>query len=290
MQSMTGMGTAEARAKGVTIRAEMRSVNHRFLDLALRAPSSLNAFEPWIRDRVASILQRGRISLNLEMELSSGRSEIVVNEEFVSAYLKAARGLARRHGLPGEIDIAHIAALPETFSLIEKSVPATQLKKLVEEAVNGALDKLEAMRTKEGRALVRQLRSRLKKLKQHLKRVQSRAEDLPSRTRTRLEERLAASGAREVVDPQRLAQEIVLMVEKSTITEEMERLASHIEQFDDTLSAPDAESKRLGFLLQEMHREVNTMGSKVSDLHITDQVVRMKGEIENMREQVQNLE
>ncbi len=290
MQSMTGMGAAEARTKGVTIRAEMRSVNHRFLDLALRAPSSLTSFEPWIRDRVASILQRGRITLNLEIELSSGRSEIVVNEEFVSAYLKAARGLARRHGLPGEIDIAHIADLPETFSVTERSVPAKQLKKLVEEAVNGALNKLEAMRVKEGRALVRQLRLRLKKLKQHLKKVQNRAEDLPSRTRTRLEERLAASGAREVVDPQRLAQEIVLLVEKSTITEEMERLASHIEQFDDTLSAPDAQSKRLGFLLQEMHREVNTMGSKVSDLHITDQVVRMKGEIENMREQVQNLE
>jgi len=268
----------------------MRSVNHRFLDLALRAPSSLTAFEPWIRDRVASILQRGRITLNLEMELSSGRSEIVVNEEFVSAYLKAARGLARRHGLPGEIDIAHIADLPETFSVTERSVPAKQLKKLVEEAVNGALNKLESMRGKEGRALVRQLRSRLKRLKQHLKKVQDRAEDLPSRTRTRLEERLAASGAREVVDPQRLAQEIVLLVEKSTITEEMERLASHIAQFGDTLSAPDAQSKRLGFLLQEMHREVNTMGSKVSDLHITDQVVRMKGEIENMREQVQNLE
>jgi uncharacterized protein (TIGR00255 family) len=250
----------------------------------------LTAFEPWIRDRVGSILQRGRITLNLEMELSSGRSEIVVNEEFVSAYLKAARRLARRHGLPGEIDIAHIATLPETFSVKERSVPAKQLKGLLEEAVNGALGKLEAMREKEGRALVRQLRSRLKKLKQHLKKVQNRAEDLPSRIKSRLEDRLNASGAREVVDPQRLAQEIVLLVEKSTITEEMERLASHIEQFDDTLSANDAESKRLGFLLQEMHREVNTMGSKVTDLHITDQVVRMKGEIENMREQVQNLE
>jgi len=290
MHSMTGMGAAEARAQGVTIRAEMRSVNHRFLDLALRAPSSLATFEPWIRDRVSTILQRGRITLNLEMELSSGRSEVVVNEEFVTAYLKAARKLARHHGLKGEIDISHIASLPETFSLTEKSVPAKRLKTLVEEAVNGALVKLQAMRAKEGRALSRQLKARLKQLRLHLKKVQERAEDLPTRLQTRLQERLAAIGAREAVDPQRLAQEVVLLVEKSTITEEMERLASHIDQFEETLAGEGAESKRLGFLLQEMHREVNTMGSKVTDLSITDRVVRMKGEIENMREQIQNLE
>ena len=167
MHSMTGIGAAEARAQGVIIRAELRSVNHRFLDLVLRAPSRLSAYEPWIRDRVASILQRGRITLNLEMELSSGRSEVIVNEEFVTAYLKASRRLARMHGLSGEIDISHIASLSDTFSVTERSIPAKRLKALVVEVVDKALAKLDAMRAKEGHALVRQLRARLKNLRSH---------------------------------------------------------------------------------------------------------------------------
>jgi uncharacterized protein (TIGR00255 family) len=290
MHSMTGMGTAEAKAQGVVVRVEMRSVNHRFLDLALRAPSRLGVFEPWIRERVASVVQRGRITLNLDLELAASRSEVTVNEEFVESYLKAVRKLARRHRLSGEIDIAHVASLPDTFTISERSVPAKLLKSLVGEAVDGALHKLDTMRAKEGRALVRKLSSRLKNLKSHLKSVESAAQDLPSQQRRRLEERLAGSGARDAVDPQRLAQEIVLLVERATITEETERLASHIAQFEDTLHGDGEGAKRLGFLLQEMHREVNTMGSKSTDLSITDRVVRMKGELEDMREQIQNLE
>lgn len=290
MRSMTGMGAVAVKGEGVTLRVEMRSVNHRFFDLSLRAPSRLSAYEPLIRDRVVARLARGRVTVSLELDLDQRHGEVMVDEEFVASYLKAARRLARRQKLPGEIDIAHVVNLPEAFIVRERGIPEKVLKALVVEAVDKALDRLDTMRVKEGRALVRELRRRCKALSGHRRIVQERARDLPAQLRTRLEDRLSEVGARDVVDPQRLAQEVVLLAEKATITEEIERLGSHLEQFEETLSAQEPGAKRLGFLLQEMHREVNTMGSKSSDLTITDRVVRMKEEIENMREQIQNLE
>jgi uncharacterized protein (TIGR00255 family) len=287
---MTGMGSGVASAKGATVRVELRSVNHRFLDLALRAPSSLNAYEPLVRERIAAALSRGRVTVNLDMETEAGRVEVVVDDEFVSAYLEAARAMARKHGLGGEIQVAQIAALPEAFRVQERSLPEKTLKSLVQKSLDDALQELDRMRQKEGAALVRELKKRTKAIGTHLSVVRTKAAQQPVDLRRRLEDRLQAAGAREMVDPQRLAQELVMLVEKATITEEIERLGSHLEQFGETLAGDGPGAKRLGFLLQEMHREVNTIGSKSADLGITDRVIRMKEEIENMREQIQNLE
>jgi len=287
---MTGMGSGAATAKGVTIRAELRSVNHRFLDLALRAPSSLNSYEPLVRERVGAALSRGRVTVSLDLEAEKGHHELLVDHEFVTAYLKAARAMARKHGLSGDIELEHIASLPEAFRVQERSVPEKTLKGLVQKALDAALVELDTMRAKEGRALVRELKKRTKAIASHLKTVKGKAARQPEELRRRLEERLASAGAKESVDPQRLSQEIVLLAEKATITEEIERLSSHLVQFEETLSADAPGAKRMGFLLQEMHREINTIGSKSTDLQITDSVIRMKEEVENIREQIQNLE
>ena len=290
MRSMTGMGAGRARDGGVTVHAEIRSVNHRFLDLALRCPSSLSRFEPVVRERVAKALDRGRVTASLELERGAGAVRVVVDEEHLTAYLEAARAMALRHKLPGELDLAHVASLPEVFRVEEDAVDEKVLEGLIGRAVDQALERLDAMRSREGKALAKELRRRCAALSRHRKAVARHADELPALMRKRLEDRLAALGAKDAVEPQRLAQEVVLMAEKSTITEEMERLASHLEQFEETLQAEGPAAKRLGFLLQEMHREVNTIGSKSSLLVITDEVVRMKEEIENMREQIQNLE
>ncbi len=290
MRSMTGMGSGSAKVKGLTVRVELRSVNHRFLDLALRTPTSLNIYEPLVRERIAGALSRGRVTVNLDLEAEAGHHEIVVNEDYIDAYLKAARAMARRHALGGELDLAHVASLPDAFQVRERSVPEKALKGLVQKALNGALLELDSMRQKEGRALVRELKKRSRAIATHLKGIKSSASRQPMELRRRLEDRIQAAGAKDVVDPQRLAQELVLLAEKATITEEIERLDSHLVQFNDTLGGDGPAAKRLGFLLQEMHREVNTIGSKSTDLGITDRVIRMKEEVENIREQIQNLE
>jgi len=290
MRSMTGMGAASARAEGAVLKVEIRSVNHRFFDFSLRAPSNLTLYEPMIRDRVAARLRRGRVTLSVDLDLKQRHGEVTVDDEYVASFLKAARRLARKHKLEGTIDVAQVVSLPEALIVRERGIGEKVLQRLVVDAVDKALDRLDAMRVKEGRALVRELRKRCRSLASHRRAVARKARTLPAELRRRLEDRLAEVDARAVVDPQRLAQEVVLLAEKATITEEIERLGSHLAQFEETLSADGPGAKRLGFLLQEMHREVNTMGSKSNDIAITDRVVRMKEEIENMREQIQNLE
>ncbi len=290
MRSMTGMGAATVKGDGAVVKVEIRSVNHRFFDLSVRAPSRLGVYESLIRERVAARLHRGRVTLSVELDLQRRHGEVIVDEEYVASFLRAARRLARRHGLPGEIEIAQVVSLPEVFTVRERSLPERTMRKLLLQAVDEALDRLDAMRAKEGRALVRELRRRCKAVSAHRKVLIHRTRNLPARLRRRLQQRLAEVGAQDVVDPQRLAQEVVLLAEKATVSEEIERLGSHLTQFEETLDADGPGAKRLGFLLQEMHREVNTIGSKSSELPITDRVVRMKEEIENMREQIQNLE
>ena len=220
MRSMTGMGAATVKGDGAVVKVEIRSVNHRFFDLSVRAPSRLGVYESLIRERVAARLHRGRVTLSVELDLQRRHGEVIVDEEYVASFLRAARRLARRHGLPGEIEIAQVVSLPEVFTVRERSLPERTMRKLLLQAVDEALDRLDAMRAKEGRALVRELRRRCKAVSAHRKVLIHRTRNLPARLRRRLQQRLAEVGAQDVVDPQRLAQEVVLLAEKATVSEE----------------------------------------------------------------------
>jgi uncharacterized protein (TIGR00255 family) len=284
------MGAGSARRDGVTLRADVRSVNHRFLEVVLRAPLGLAAFEGAVRERIGKAIERGRVSVTLEMDQAGGSVEVVVNEEFVRAYAKAVRGVARKHRLAGEVDLGQVMSRPEALSVRERVLPEKQLAALLDEALEAALKKFDAMREREGKALAKQLSKRCATLREWLREVEKQAALVPREAQRKLQERLARLGAADAVDPQRLAAEVALMADRSTISEECERLESHLQQFDETIAAPGPGAKRLGFLLQEMHREVNTMGSKSTSLAITNLVVRMKEELENLREQIANLE
>jgi uncharacterized protein (TIGR00255 family) len=290
MRSMTGMGSASVRRDGVTLRADVRSVNHRFLEVVLRAPLGLTAFEAQVRERVAHAIERGRVSVTLDMEHAGGSMEVKVNDPFVSAFVQAARSLARRHHLHGELEVAQVMARPEVIVTRERVLPERELSALLDQTLQLALTKFDAMREREGKALAKQLRKRITSLHRYLREVERHAAQVPREAQRKLQERLARLGAADSVDPTRLAAEVALLADRSTISEECERLASHLQQFDETIRAGGPAAKRLGFLLQEMHREVNTMGSKSSSLAITNAVVRMKEELENLREQIANLE
>lgn len=290
MRSMTGLGVGSARGGGCVLRTEIRSVNHRFLDLSLRLPQQLSDAEPAIRELLSEAIDRGRVTLSVELERGRDAVELHVNEAFVESYVKSARRLAKRHGLSKEIDVDRVLALPEAISIRERDLPAKLLHELLDKSVRQALKRFQSMREKEGKALRLELSRRVATLEKETRSIKKHAGEVPKEIRRRMEDRIRSLGAQDAVDPSRLAAEVAILVDRASITEEIERLGSHTVQFRESLDAKEPVAKRLGFLLQEMHREVNTTGSKSNHLGITRSVLRMKEELESLREQIQNLE
>ena len=290
MRSMTGIGHATAREGKLALTLEIRSVNHRFLDLAFRVPSAFSEFEPLVRDRLQAEIDRGRVTVNFDFEQRQPQLEVRFHEPFVEAFVKEARRVARKHGLQDDLSVKDLAGMTEAFVVREKEIPQKLRRGLLDQALDKALQNFQRMRETEGRKLGKDLASGLKKIEVQMKVVRKHADSIAGDVERRLKERLERAGAADVVDPQRLAAEVALLADKATIREEIERMDSHLAQFHDALKEKGPVSKRLGFLLQEMHREVNTTGSKSNDLRVTDAVVRMKEQLENLREQIANVE
>jgi len=287
---MTGIGHGRAHDGTNELRVEIRSVNHRFLDVVMRLPDAFASFETEIRQRLQEVVDRGRLSVTLEFEQTTPQLEVTFHEPFVKAFVVEARRIARAHGVRDDLSVSDLAQIDRAFVVREKDLPEEILRPLLDRAFDQALDDYQTMRAAEGAKLRDDLSARVDRIERHVQAVSERAQEVPAELRRRLEERLERMGAKDQVDPQRLAAEVVLLVDKATVHEELERMESHLSQFRETIAGEGPTAKRLGFLLQEMHREVNTTGSKSSDLTITDAVVRMKEEIENIREQIQNLE
>jgi uncharacterized protein (TIGR00255 family) len=286
------MGSALIRREGVQVHVDIRSVNHRFLDIVFRLPAELADREALLREKIAAAIERGRISVGVDIEGNGAQRgvELSVDEAYVAAYVETARRLAQKHKLKGEIELDRVLALPDVTKLRKRELPAKLLHQLLEEAFAKALGQFQAMRDKEGATLAKALHKRLKTIELERKKAVQLAAEVPREIQRRLKERLAKLGASEAVDASRLAAEVALLADRASISEELERLASHIEQFDACLRTPGPTAKRMGFLLQEMHREVNTTGSKSTHLPITASVLRMKEELESLREQIANLE
>jgi uncharacterized protein (TIGR00255 family) len=299
LRSMTGFGVAEVAGPGYKLTAELRSVNHRFLDIALRLPRALQSFEDEIKSRLRDRIDRGRLSLTFTFEAQPGLEDIQLNEPLVNAYARAGLEVAARLGLetgfgrdPAAVGplIAAILAQPEVLNRSVKSLDEDTLRSSIFECIDSVVAQANEMKEREGRTLGDDLGRRIALIAECLERVLERAPRVPQEAKANLEARLRKLLDGADVDPQRLAQETALLADRSDITEECVRLASHLAQFRDTMRSKEQGARRLGFLLQEMHREVNTIGSKTAQLEITHEVLRMKEEIEKLREQVQNLE
>lgn len=290
MRSMTGIGIGQAHQGQTSVRVEIRSVNNRFLDLSFRLPSALADFESGLREKVQAAVTRARVTVNVELERGQDEVDVRFNEPFIKAFLESAREIASRHGIDADLDLADLLGLESTFTIRETEFPHEVAEQLLNQAFDRALQGYTAMREAEGAKLRDDLLRRLASIEDNLQVVRGRADEVPAELRRKLEQRLERSGANDAVDPQRLAAEVALLADRATVSEEIERMESHVAQFRETATAGEAGAKRLGFLLQEMHREVNTTGSKSTDLPITGAVVRMKEELENLREQIQNLE
>lgn len=292
MRSMTGYGTAVADTAAGRFTVEVRSVNHRFSEVAVRTPRDLAVLEDRLRAAVQRVVQRGRVELTVAREPAGRRPRTVrADLDLAAGYVSAARELAAAMGLAGEVTLAMVAAFPDVIRVEEAREDAEALWTALQPAVEAALAGLVAMRTAEGERLRADALRRLERLEALVAVVAGRADRVVEEWRARLRQRLREALGEVPLDEGRLAAEVALLAERADISEELVRLRSHLGQARELVSAgAGAVGRRLEFLLQEMGRETNTIGSKAGDLEIARAVIEMKSELESLREQVQNVE
>lgn len=294
IKSMTGFASLTREGETATVTVTLKGVNHRFLDLQLRAPSSLAAIEPRLRALVQQRIARGRVEL--AVALQSRRQPVMdveVNDAIVEA-LSAALDRARERGLiSGPLAPGDVLRFPQAVSVRERAESAEDdgsVGPLVEGAVAEALDEFDGMRAREGAHLRADLDARRAMLGEMFERGAAAAAEGAETLRVRLHERIRELQADAGVDDMAIAQEIVRFANRSDITEETVRFRAHLEHWRALSDAPEPCGRKLDFLLQEMNREVNTFGSKAEGAGVTELVVGLKAELEKMREQVQNVE
>jgi len=293
---MTGYAQAHAVESGWSLRVSVRSVNHRFLDLHLRVPEGFEPLEPRIRQMVRARIHRGHLDVTLFHDLA-GPAAVGVNEDIAGAYVQAVNALRKQFGIQAEPDLASILRLPGVIGSPAASLDE-QLERLeivASRCLSEALDKLNRMREAEANHLREEMAGRLRTIASDAAKVQAIAERARPAFARRLEQRLRELLGDAQLDPGRVAQEAAIAAERSDVSEELSRLASHVRQFQSLLSGASDVGKKLDFLLQEMQREANTLlsktpGNEAEGLEITRLALEIKSEIEKLREQVQNIE
>lgn len=295
VRSMTGYGAAEVEAQTGRWWVEVRSTNHRFLEVVVRLPRDLGALEDRVRAAVAGRVRRGRVEVLVREEATGRARSVTVDTELARQYAQALETLRRELGIQDSLNLAALLALPEVVRLEEVRPDVELAWQALRTGLDQALDSLVRMREAEGAHLAEDLAARVARVEEWVEEVSRRAEELPRVYAQRLRERVAelvrALGVERPPDEARLAMEVAAFAERCDVREELVRLRSHLHQARALLHASDgAVGRKLEFLLQEMQREVNTVGSKAGDLDVTRAVLEMKSELEAIREQVQNVE
>ncbi|MBQ8137146.1 MAG: YicC family protein [Clostridia bacterium] len=290
MMSMTGYGNAAREQEGRRVLVEIRTVNHRFLDLAFRMPRNLLWMEDALRKEISATLERGHADVYVTYENHrSDAKRANVDTALANQYRNAAKALSEALDVRDDTGTAFYAALPDVIVLESADEDQEAVSALLLDALKEAEGKLVEMRKREGEALKTDLSVHLGLLEGLVQQISAVAPEVPALYRERLLKRLAELQIADP-DPQRIAQETAMMADRCAIDEELSRLGSHIAQMRTAFEAAQPMGKRLDFLIQELNREVNTIGSKAGDARITKWVVEAKNEIEKMREQVQNVE
>ena len=290
LHSMTAFGRGEAGADGYRFTIELRTLNHRFCDVRIKLPRKYSDFEEDIKKRVSSKFSRGRIEVSVLADDTLDKVQhLTVDTELAKTYKRLLLILQEELGLQGDLRLESLLNFRDLFAFQEDEESREKAWSVVETALDQAVSGCLLMRQEEGEAIARDLSGRLNQLEVLTGEVETRAPLVVDDARDRLQKRIQDLLETEL-DETRLAQEVAFFAEKSDITEEVVRLQSHIQQFRDLLEASGPRGRQLEFLLQEMHREVNTIGSKANDLEIAQKVIQMKTELERFREQIQNVE
>lgn len=290
IKSMTGFGRGKYENEGRTYTVEIKSVNHKYSDINVRLPRFLNSVEDKIRKRVAEVISRGKIDIFVSFEnYSSQGTTIRINKELAKEYIKELKSLAEEADLRFDLSVIDVSKFPEILKLEDEDNDEL-IGQEVMIALDDALEKFVSMREVEGQKLVEDIERRIYLIQDKVNEVtkfsSTLVEEYMARLQTRVNELLAPG----TVDEARLMQEIVIFSDKSSIEEELTRLKSHISQFLELIKQSSPIGKKIDFLIQEINREVNTIGSKANSLDITNKVIEIKTEVENIREQIQNIE
>ncbi len=293
IKSMTAYGRGECRQDDSLYIVEIRSVNHRYRDIVLRMPKSILVLEKDLKSLISSRIRRGRIEVFIEMKNEGGAVpyELELNKPLAQSYFGIFDQMTKQFGLDQEIMLDSIFKMKDVIISKPAAIDLDATRQGIQEALTQALDPLDGMRCREGEAIEADFLLRLELLEQYLEGVEKRAPDLVAEYRSRLKANIDLMLKDVAADEGRIAQEVAFIAEKSDITEEIVRIRSHLTQFREYLSMnEDTVGRRLDFLIQELNREVNTIGSKTSDSLAAINVVEMKAELEKLREQVQNVE
>lgn len=291
IESMTGFGSGEATHKGISYTVELRSVNNRFLEISSRVPRSLQQRENEVRDIVRTKIARGKVTVNATKDDGSDNEvAISVDKDRTKSIYAILTQLRKTAKIKEPVKLEHLLHFSEIFTT-QESVDEESEWTVFKQALTAAVDNLKTMRMKEGAELARDMKERIEKIDATLNTVASLSTQRIPEERKRLQERIAAMlDDKSIVDNQRLELEIALLSDRLDVTEECVRFRSHNKFFLEALRSKESEGRKLNFLIQEMNREANTIGSKCNDVTIAHLVVGMKEELEKIREQLQNIE
>jgi uncharacterized protein (TIGR00255 family) len=287
---MTGYGAASGQAGNCRLNVEVRSVNQRFMDLKLNVPREYGPFEPDLRRTVTNAIERGRVEVHVSRTLPPRSSGIALQKEVAAAYIKGWKQLQKEFGLKGPIELSLLASRNDLFATAEPAADVAAEVGEVQKLLAKALAAHRKEREREGAHLRKDMQDRVKRLRATLKSLEKEAARVAPRLKAKLEKRLADLLGGSALDPTRLVQEAAVLADRCDVHEELVRLGSHLGALDDLTKSSESVAKRFDFVLQEVNRELNTIGSKASDLEITNLVVTGKADVEKLREQIQNVE
>ena len=291
VKSMTGFGRCEISEGDRKMTVEMKSVNHRYLDVAIKMPKKLNFFESAIRSLLKSYIQRGKVDVFITYEdLSEANTTLRYNQALAAEYLKYLNQMAEEFHLEQDVKVSALSRYPEVLVMEEVQEDEEELWKLLEKAVKGACEQFVETRIREGENLKRDLLIKLDELLEHVAYVEERSPQIVAEYREKLTEKVKELLADTQMEESRIAAEVTIYADKICVDEEIVRLKSHIKHTKETLEKEDSVGRKLDFIAQEMNREANTILSKSNDLEVSNHAIELKTGIEKVREQIQNIE
>ena len=291
VKSMTGFGRCEISEGDRKMTVEMKSVNHRYLDVAIKMPKKLNFFESAIRSLLKTYIQRGKVDVFITYEdLSEANTTLRYNQALAAEYLKYLNQMAEEFHLEQDVKVSALSRYPEVLVMEEVQEDEEELWKLLEKAVKGACEQFVETRLREGENLKRDLLIKLDELLEHVAYVEERSPQIVAEYRDKLTEKVKELLADTQMEESRIAAEVTIYADKICVDEEIVRLKSHIKHTKETLEKEDSVGRKLDFIAQEMNREANTILSKSNDLEVSNHAIELKTGIEKVREQIQNIE
>ncbi len=291
VKSMTGFGRCEISEGDRKMTVEMKSVNHRYLDVAVKMPKKLNYFESAIRSLLKTYIQRGKVDVFITYEdLSEANAVLRYNQALAAEYLKYLNQMAEEFHLEQDVKVSALSRYPEVLVMEEVQEDEEELWKLLEKAVKGACEQFVETRIREGENLKRDLLIKLDELLEHVAYVEERSPQIVAEYREKLTEKVKELLADTQMEESRIAAEVTIYADKICVDEEIVRLKSHIKHTKETLEKEDSVGRKLDFIAQEMNREANTILSKANDLEVSNHAIELKTGIEKVREQIQNIE